>query len=697
MTSISIFAVFTAGLLSFFSPCIIPVLPVYLSIFTETNGNKKRTILKSLLFVAGISFSFVSLGFSIGFIGKFVSNNVLYTILGLIIILLGIHQTGLINIPLLQKNKHFNVEGGGLLKTFILGFAFSFGWTPCVGPILASVLVISATRGAFYGGFLLAIYSLAFAIPFILLGLFQELFLTKIKSISKHLHKIKLISGIIIIIMGGFFLINNVKGIDGGMNHTEKLSEKVFKNLDGKEVKLSDYQGKKVYLKFWASWCPICLSGLNELNTLSKTDDFKVLSIVSPNYNNELSSDKFIKWYKGLKNVENIEVLLDEGGSFARSNNVRGYPTSMYLNEKGEIIASEVGHRSNDDIIAKFNNDQDMKNDSVKEKDKMTKNKKTIYLAGGCFWGLEAYLKKLPGVIDTEVGYANGKTDKPTYEDLHSSGHAETVKVDYDPDIISTDILLEGFFNVVNPTTLNSQGNDYGKQYRSGIYYNNQDDEKVAKKVIAKLAEKLSEPVVTEVARLDNYYKAEEYHQDYLTKHPDGYCHINVNDADKFVNEKGLGINLNQAILKQNYQKPSDEELKKLLTPIQYQVTQEGDTEIPFSNEYDHNFDEGIYVDVATGEPLFSSKDKYDSGCGWPAFSKPITPEVVTEHEDNSFNMIRTEVRSRTGDSHLGHVFNDGPKEKGGLRYCINSASIKFIAKKDLQKAGYGYLLKYLK
>lgn len=323
-------------------------------------------------------------------------------------------------------------------------------------------------------------------------------------------------------------------------------------------------------------------------------------------------------------------------------------------------------------------------------------NLHTIYLAGGCFWGIEAYMKKLPGVRDTDVGYANGNTENPTYEQVcyDNTGHAETVKVVYDPALISTEQLLDGFFKVVDPTSINRQGNDRGSQYRSGIYYVDEADKAIAESAAARQKEKYKDPVVTEILPLNQFYLAEDYHQNYLDKNPGGYCHINLNAADEFIGEEGLGMSddLSVLIRPEDYPVPDDQVLKEKLTDIQYQVTQNNDTERPYTNEYAATFDKGIYVDVVTGEPLFSSEDKFESGCGWPSFSKPIISEVVTEHTDTSFNMKRTEVRSRAGDTHLGHVFDDGPKDLGGLRYCINSASIRFIPFDDLETEGYGYL-----
>jgi len=309
-------------------------------------------------------------------------------------------------------------------------------------------------------------------------------------------------------------------------------------------------------------------------------------------------------------------------------------------------------------------------------------NIREIYLAGGCFWGLEAYMERIDGVKDATVGYANGKTEKTSYNIVASTDHAETVHVKYDANKISLSKLLKYYFQVVDPTSINQQGNDRGRQYRTGIYYTNPKDKEIILQEIEEEQKKYTDKIQVEVQPLKNYILAEEYHQDYLKKNPNGYCHIDVSKADEVI------------IDPKDYPKPSDEELKKRLTPLQYSVTQKKNTEHSFSNEYWDNHEAGIYVDITTGEPLFSSKDKYDSGCGWPSFTKPISKDVVTYANDTSFNMVRTEVLSRSGKAHLGHVFDDGPKDKGGLRYCINSASIKFIPLKDMEKEHYGYLIK---
>lgn len=354
--------------------------------------------------------------------------------------------------------------------------------------------------------------------------------------------------------------------------------------------------------------------------------------------------------------------------------------------DNGNISSTNEEISKKIDEIIDSNNKKNLKEmEKQKDMDKENYSKddlKKIYLAGGCFWGVEEYMQRIYGVYDAVSGYANGKVNNPTYKTVNSgkSGYAETVEVTYDSKKIKLEDLLNHYFKIIDPTSLNKQGNDRGSQYRTGIYYVNDSDKEVIDKVMNFQAKKYSEKIVVENMKLKNFTVAEDYHQDYLKKNPNGYCHIDLSKASEVVIDPA------------KYPKPSDDDLKRKLTDIQYRVTQKNETESSFSNEYWDNKEKGIYVDVATGEPLFSSSDKFDSGCGWPSFSKPIAKDVVTYREDKSYNMNRTEVRSRSGDSHLGHVFNDGPEELGGLRFCINSASIKFIPLKDMEDRGYGYL-----
>ena len=307
-----------------------------------------------------------------------------------------------------------------------------------------------------------------------------------------------------------------------------------------------------------------------------------------------------------------------------------------------------------------------------------------IYLAGGCFWGLEEYFSRISGVLQTSVGYANGQVETTNYQLIKETDHAETVQVVYDEKAVSLREILLYYFRVIDPLSVNQQGNDRGRQYRTGIYYLEEADLPTINTVVREQELLIGRKIAVEVEKLRHYILAEDYHQDYLKKNPGGYCHIDVRDAEKPLIDAA------------NYEKPSQAVLREQLSEESYRVTQEAATEAPFSNAYDQTFEEGIYVDITTAEPLFFAKDKFASGCGWPSFSRPISKELIHYYQDLSHGMERIEVRSRSGNAHLGHVFTDGPQELGGLRYCINSASLRFIAKDEMEEAGYGYLLPYL-
>lgn len=318
----------------------------------------------------------------------------------------------------------------------------------------------------------------------------------------------------------------------------------------------------------------------------------------------------------------------------------------------------------------------------------MVKPAQEIYFAGGCFWGVEEYFSRIPGVQEVTVGYANGETKNPTYEQVCTgkTGHAEAVHVVYDPQRVSLKTLTEQFFKVIDPVSLNRQGNDRGSQYRTGIYYVQETDKPVLQAVMDAEQKKYTKPLAVELRPLDNYFLAEEYHQNYLKKNPGGYCHISFDSLAELPKEPPVAVDPGK------YTKPEDATLRKKLTEQEYTVTQEAGTERAFTGKYWETKEPGIYVDITTGEPLFSSADKFDSGTGWPSFTKPIDAEVVRQHTDSTLGMQRTEVRSRVGEAHLGHVFADGPKDKGGQRYCINSASLRFIPYDDMEKEGYGAL-----
>lgn len=301
--------------------------------------------------------------------------------------------------------------------------------------------------------------------------------------------------------------------------------------------------------------------------------------------------------------------------------------------------------------------------------------------AGGCFWCMVEPFDQQPGIEQIVSGYTGGDKPNPTYEEVctNTTGHREAVEITFDPAVYPYEKLLETFWKQIDPTDPGGQFNDRGESYKTAIYYTNEEQKKLAEQSKKQLenSRKFDKPIVTEILPAKPFYKAEEHHQDYYKKQA---FHYNLY-------KKGSG---RKDFIKQHWgPNYSKEELKEKLNPIQYHVTQENGTEKPYDNEYWDNTEEGIYVDIVSGEPLFSTTEQYDAGCGWPSFTRPLNRQSLVENLDTSFGMRRIEVRSGDSDSHLGHVFDDGPMDKGGMRYCINSAALRFIPKDKLKEEGF--------
>lgn len=736
-------AAFAAGLLSFFSPCILPLLPVYIGLLTTDAGNEQLGVkcraANTVAFVLGISAAFFLLGLGAGALGGLLSNSYVAIACGLVIFMFGLFLAGIVKIPFLQREKRFDtgkLNAGGVGGAFLLGFGFSFGWTPCIGPVLGSILALASQQGtAVAGAALTLVYSLGLCVPFLVITLASNALLGKVRAINKYLPAIQRVGGALIALVGLWMVFTQVHELVEGAGSdtaqtTGALEQQVgeddawrsiaLTDIDGQAHTLAEWEGRPLYVKLWGSWCPSCMAEIDDFADIASKHnaqgDVSVVSIAAPGHFGEMSEEDFVEWChsQGFE----FPILMDAKAEMNGLFGIAGYPTSIFADANGKVLLVRTGAIEREELEAML--DQLATNSALDVPSKGATgandannaareaamaidygNLHEIYFAGGCFWGVEEYFSRIPGVTDAVSGYANGTADieHPSYEQVCSgeTGYAETVRVSYDPGVVSLRTLVSQFFKIIDPTSVNRQGNDRGTQYRTGVFYVDEADVAAIEAVFAEVQESYSNDVVTELEPLRTWSEAEEYHQDYLKKNPNGYCHIDFSSLDEVVLETGDGepygsvdadgtVHVNAAA----FSRPSDRQIRDMLDDEQYEITQNDGTERAFSGEYHDNKEAGIYVDVVTGEPLFSSEDKYDSGCGWPSFTAPIDPNVIVEKADTSFGLVRTEVRSRVGDSHLGHVFTDGPAKAGGLRYCIDSAALRFIPAEDMEAEGYG-------
>jgi peptide methionine sulfoxide reductase msrA/msrB len=712
---------FLAGLLTALTPCVLPLLPVLIGSTAASSNPKKPWIVTLSLGLSIVLFTLL-LKASVFFID--VPEVFWTTLCGGIVFVYGVFLLfpSLWDVLSLKLGLGRNAQSwllkassadslwGAILVGAALGPVFT-SCSPTYLLILATVLPAHFIAGLLY----LLIYVFGLMLVLGLIAYFGQRMIMRLKWASHPEGLFKRSMGALLVLVGLLVASDSTKSIEASLLNSgydpSKIEQQWLGNPSGalnkplaqnksehyqeysaKKVALAQSKGQPYALFFHATWCPTCQA--LEKTIIEHSDKLPNQSLI---FKVDYDSSPELKKQLQVLTQSTVVFFNDKGQVSDRKVNptfdriVQGLsgkttlPSQSFLNPKlGQALQQLKSAKSTFPTAQAYF--------TFLQKDKSLEQ---ATFAGGCFWCLEGPFEAEEGVVEAFSGYAGGTFEHPTYEEVSSgkTNAREAVDVFYNPKAISYSKLLEVYWRQIDPTDAAGQFADQGLQYTTAIFYRNEEQKKSAQASKKKLEESGQfVQVATQILPFERFHLAEEYHQDYYLKSADEYHRYKMGSGREKTIQQNSGSF--DAIFKPKpYTKPNSEKIKSMLNQNAYAVTQEGATEKPFDNAYWDNHAPGIYVDVVTGEPLFSSTDQFDSGTGWPSFTRPIDDHFIQEQEDTTLVVPRTEVKSKIGDSHLGHVFHDGPKDKGGMRYCINSAALRFIPVDKMKEQGYGHYL----